>query len=394
MAVDVAYLTPRGLRAPVRLVGVADPARLFGGCLGHWPFALADNPQAEPFATLIQTDGGFCVRTDFDPARIHDSGVNAVCDIIAATARQRAVERTDELCLHAAAVEIGAALVVFPAIRRSGKSLLAACLAARGHRVFGDDVLPIPAPAPTIDGVATGAAMRLRLPLPNALSSSVREYISAHSGPANRQYQYLVSPQIAAHGSRAPIGALVALNLLPGERARLRQMSRGKMLKSLLHQNFARYADSGQVLSRLFGLAEACRSYELTYDQPEEAVEILESAFADQPAPAAPAAVTVSGPSRAPQKAVGPDCLAGHAPDARLAELDGECFAVSSDLSRVLHMDDGAQRIWALLKEPTSLSGAIGILHAAFPETPGTQIKSDTAAIWEKLARAGLISPV
>ena len=50
-------------------------------------------------------------------------------------------ENPELLCMHGAAVKIGNALVCFPARFRAGKSTLMACLAARGHQVFADDVL-------------------------------------------------------------------------------------------------------------------------------------------------------------------------------------------------------------------------------------------------------------
>src|SRR6266700_2611993 len=47
------------------------------------------------------------------------------------------------LCLHGAAVRIGGGLVCFPSVQKTGKSTLCVALAARGHTVYGDDVLAI-----------------------------------------------------------------------------------------------------------------------------------------------------------------------------------------------------------------------------------------------------------
>ena len=61
---------------------------------------------------------------------------------------------------------IAGRLVVFPNVRRAGKSTLSAAPARAGHRVFSDDVVPfsVPAAAPA-RGLAMEIAPRLLLPM-------------------------------------------------------------------------------------------------------------------------------------------------------------------------------------------------------------------------------------
>ena len=350
--------------------------------------------RAEPFATLSQSDGIYELSTGHSDKTPHYKGpVNAVCDIIAATSRQRAVEQPDELCLHAASVQLGSALAVFPAIRRTGKSVLTMTLASRGHRVFGDDVIPIPRPSGTMDGIATGAPLRLRLPLPDTLLPEIRAYVSAHSGPGNRQYQYITSPDIAPHGTRVPIGALVRLIRKSGAGPELRHMSRGVMLKSILHQNFARQATGGEILARLFALAESVPAYELAYDKPSDAAALLQDRLGDLTAPDIMPDLPELPPPVPPQTvASDPDMPLLQVPRADLKTLDGEIIATNADMTRIIHLDVGAHRIWRLLAEPTSQTQAVDVLSGAFSDVPATRIATETAAIFARFRDCGLVS--
>lgn len=117
----------RGLVAPVRLSGEGWNAGDFSEFLPNWPFEIVDVTDATPFATRERTDHGFVFSSDFgDGPAPHASLVNMVCDLIAHAARQRTRERPDDLCLHASAVQVGEGLVVMPATRRAGKSVMTA----------------------------------------------------------------------------------------------------------------------------------------------------------------------------------------------------------------------------------------------------------------------------
>src|SRR5690606_6543543 len=80
-------------------------------------------------------------------------------------------------------------------------------------------------------------------------------------------------------------------------------------------------------------------------------------------------------------------------PGAQVRNLDGDQFAVSADLRSILHMDEGASRIWTLLQRPTSLREAVAVLTAAFPDVPAGRITAETGGVLQALAVAGLIVP-
>lgn len=387
----------RGLRAPVLVVGVDDADALFSEYFKDWPYDIAPRSGSEPFATLEFKGGSYRLKTNIAPDPVpHKSPVNAICDLVAAAARQRADERPEELCLHAASVRMGAALVVFPAIRRAGKSSLTVALGAKGFEVFGDDVLPVTShPGAPVMGNATGSPIRLRLPLPPGLPGWVVDYIDNFRGPSNQQYLFVSPPQIAPHGRQVPIGALIHLERGEDIPTELVAMSPGIMLSKLLKQNFARSATADRILADLYGLAENTPAYWLRYSNIQEAVDILVTQFQDQPEPEKPVQVRPAQSARnIADIPAGPDIVLRQHPTAKLRQLGGEVFATNHALTSVLHLNEGAVRIWKLLEEPTSETEAVEILHTAFPDEALEKIKDDTRKIFNDMKSAGLVEPV
>jgi len=78
-------------------------------------------------------------------------------------------------------------------------------------------------------------------------------------------------------------------------------------------------------------------------------------------------------------------------PTAQLRELGGEVIATNQTLTRVLHLNEGAGRIWKLLAVPTSEAEAVEILDKAFPGVRFGELESDTRKIFQDLRRAGLV---
>jgi len=384
----------RGLRAPVLVMGIEAPDRLFDEYFQNWSYDITPRSAAEPFATLVFDGERYSLKTNLatDPVP-HKSPVNAICDLVAAAARQRADERPEEMCLHAACVQMGAALVVFPAVRRAGKSSLTMALAAKGFKVFGDDVLSVTSrPGAPVMGNATGSPIRLRLPLPPELPDWLVDHIDAYRGPGNQQYLYVSPPQIAHQGVQVPIGALIHLERGDDIATELLAMSPGIMLSRLLKQNFARSANADRILADLFGLAQNTPAFLLRYSNIEEAVDTLARQFQNQPAPKK---LVQERPTQGARSITdipaGPETALRQHPTALLRELGGEHFATNQTLTRVLHLNEGAVRIWKLLEQPTSETEAIEILHTAFPDASLVEIKADTQKTFGDLKDAGLV---
>lgn len=389
------YLRFEGLNAPIRVVGCESLLDNLPRYFPTRPYQRHDQDPTPPFATLVETDGTFHLVTFDGGPSTHSSEVNAVCDLIATMSRRRAFENPTSLCLHAASVKIGGGLVVFPATRRAGKSTLAAALATKGVEVYGDDILPIATEdGMPISGLAGGTSPRLRLPVPETAPQSMHRFLQSNPGPENRQYRYIPSAEVAAWGEQAPITAFVHLERVEGRTATLTPLSRGLMLKLLMKQNFAREGSAQHILAALYSLAAHTTSWSLSYDDLDDASDLLIRSFSDVVPPEIQyKTVSVPAENAYSQAGFDPKVQMIRHPEAALITLDGEAFAATRDMTRILHANAGVQRIWALLEEPTSAEDAIEILCAAFPDQDAASIKADTLPLFKTLLQHGLTIP-
>lgn len=183
---------------------------------------------------------------------------------------------SNHLCIHCAAVEMEQGLVVFPSPTKAGKSTLTLQLAASGHRIFGDDVLPLE--PERNEGFALGLSPRIRLPLPKALGAEPRAFLETHAGPGDRFYRYvdLSESELAQFGETAPVAALVLLERKASGPAHLEPVSQGEMLKLILRRNFADEVPAPDIFDRLHALCGDARRLRLTYSDGRAAVALLD----------------------------------------------------------------------------------------------------------------------
>lgn len=187
-------------------------------------------------------------------------------------------DHPDLLCLHAGAVEMGRGLVVFPSVGKSGKSMLAMALAARGHRFFCDDVLPVD--PVSLEAQGLGLAPLLRKPVPEA--AGVAAFVAARPGPCNENWTYVAmgADEMAPFGARRGIAALVLLDRQGGADAALAPIAKAEMLKEAILQNFGARRAPAMVLDSLARLIEAKDCYRLVYEDAGQAAGLLEERFA------------------------------------------------------------------------------------------------------------------
>ena len=178
------------------------------------------------------------------------------------------------LCMHGAAVKIDGRLVCFPASHRAGKSTLMACLAARGHKVFADDVLGLDGR----NGMALGFLPRLRVPLAARLNRATKTYIAAHQGPADQSWIYLDpgARGMARLGEMAPISTFVLLDRLDGGKPRAAPARTADVLRMLIAENIVRQLPMPEIFDRLHDLAVSSNRITLRYADPQQAARLLE----------------------------------------------------------------------------------------------------------------------
>lgn len=389
----------QGVSAPLRLDGADEVHPLLARIAADWPFEVSEaDPAAAPFFTIRSVEGASRLRCESHvedrPAQLWDP-VNAVCDAIAGLAVALPLSDARLISLHAAGVAFAGRLVVFPNIRRAGKSTLSAAFARAGHPVFSDDVVPLsfPAGGPAC-AHALGIAPRLRLPLPESLPGDFRAWAEAAPGPRNRQYQYLTLPGQPVHGATLPVGAFVLLERRDGPVvAELVPVPAEAAMDALLHQNFTRDRHSGEVLEVIAASLEAGPVWQLVYADLDEAVACLEAGFRGWAGTAEPGTGEEHrfGPARLDYRPGPP----GRSVVQRVGVVErwiGEVLYLADPEGRAIQrMDALAAAIWGMLEEPATPDELEEALAEAFPEIPRERIAADLQALLDRLWDAGLV---
>jgi hypothetical protein len=376
-----------------------DMAAAFRRVVHGWPATDAPRP-AGPFAEVWPAGARWTIELlRPEPRQQRHDPVNGICDLIVELNWSRLRRRTDLMCLHAAGVEMGGSLVVFPSGRRAGKSTLTAELSRRGHRVFSDDVLAVDLDAAAVPrGLATGIAPRLRVPLPDDAPQAFRHWVAADAGPENRQYKYLTGAPVAAHGSSLPLGAIVTLDRVEGDVSpTVAQMDAGEVLPVLIHQNFGRFGHAGRTLAAFEAIARDLPCLRLTYGRFEEAADFLEARVAGgllgsgAAARAADGTTPIFGGMVAPYD---PARAYRRRPGFRSVDIDREAFVADADGIGIFRLGQGMLPIWRLLEEPLMAREIVAVLGVIFPNVGRDILTNDVDAALRQLNEAGLIEAV
>lgn len=274
------------LTAPVRFTDCPELVEAVRTILPGWSVkdvTGADVPR--PLMRIRRTEKGYRRvsrwknRPSLVREKVRSTVVGALCGFHFELIDWYAEEHPDQLCLHAAAVQLGEGLVVFPALARAGKSVLTATLASLGVRVYGDDVVPVD--VRTRRGVALGIVPRLRPPLPPDVSSRLRAFVRSHAGPGyrNRLYVTIPSATLAPLGETAPVKGIVLLERGDEGSARVEDVDPAEALETLILQNFSLETPTDRVLDALHAVVLGARCCRLRYTRSEEAAALLLAEF-------------------------------------------------------------------------------------------------------------------
>ena len=317
---------------------------------------------------------------------------SAACGVVADISQAFCNQHRDCIGLHCGAVQINGQLVALTGPARAGKSTLISRLTAEPDMtVFCDDILPV-----LVDGLAygLGLAPRLRLPLPENASAAFRAHVATYLGPADNRYGYLCGPNIAPHGTRAPLRAFIVLARGDDGPASLHHMGAAEAVQHLVRQNISAPSEGAGQFERVTQMAESLACLKLVYSDLEDAVALLRQAFGGAGldasggdiAPALPATLepVTHPPARLDQ------CFR-RSQNVAIRAVDADLFLWHATEHSYFHLNMVARAVWTLLEEPVSGQEIADILCEGFPETPRAVIEADVAALLGAFAAEFLV---
>ena len=378
---------------PVRLFNCSGLVELFAPLFPGWTIRRSAAGSEIPIITVTFADGDYRIDGEWVPQNMQRSDpVDAICALIAELVRAYVLLNDQLLCLHGAAVEFSGRLVVFPSQYRAGKSVLTAALAARGCRVFGDDVLPLQLQDGV--GMAPGLAPRLRIPLPDNLEKGTRSFIDRHRRLGGEHYQYLELDDntLAPRGSKLAVGAFVLLERQPGAHPSLEPVADADVLKQVVWQNFAREADAGRILKLLNRMVKRAGGYRLRYDRAEDAARLLQEYFSrwETDCEQAESFTSSMGGATAEAAKVARGCYLRKA-EIDVVMTDEQIFLADSNGAAIYHLNTIGSAIWSLLAEPMTQQEICEVLLSAFPDLEPDLVRADVAGLCETLVSRKLL---
>ena len=398
MSDDSVKVTFNRLSAPVEIARDDRLLACLERILPGWHFL--ENENAGPASTKLhgRKYGYHLTSPRLEKSKRYQHEVDAVCALIVELVWGYLEEHPELLCLHGAAAEFSGRLVVFPSRYRAGKSLLSAALAARGVRLFADDVLPVlrPAPGQAVNGIAPGIQPRLRLPLPDNLDRLTRDFVTRRPGPESKRYRYLAltAEELAAAGESAPIGAFVLLERDDDASLDLSPLAADEVLRHVIWQNFARDRGAARILDELHGAVVAGQHYRLRYSSTDAAAALLLQRFmAWEISGITEEAPRASPPASDPSPGADPLPPSSYLRRPEVVEktVGDEQFLAELDGTRIYHLNPTAAAVWRLLAEPRTEAEIVEIVQAAFPEVDRRRIQAEIGALIESLRAKGLL---
>lgn len=320
---------------------------------------------------------------------------SATCGVIADISQAFCNQFPGIFGLHCGAFEINGHLVAMTGPARAGKSTLISRLTAEPDiTVFCDDILPV-----FSDGLAfgLGLAPRLRLPLPGTASTAFRAHVDACLGPSDNRYGYLCAPNIAPHGTRAPLRALIVLARGQDVPARLHRMEAAEAVQHLVRQNIAAPADGPGHFDQVTQMAGKLLCLKLVYSDLEEAVALLRAAFggASVPSPNVPVASPLPAQIAPVIHALAaPEQCYARDPMVAVRRVQDDLFLWHASEHSYFHLNPVARAIWTLLEAPVTGAEIAAVLGVAFPQADPETIAADVADLLGAFETEFLIRPV
>lgn len=384
-----------GVTLQIVLDHAAPVADALGAALSGWTPTRGTVPGAQARTTSVLGDKGtYAARSAFLGETIHGLGVaGAACAVIADLAQDYFVTRPGSLALHCAAFRFNNRLIGMTGPAKAGKSTLAARMTQETDMaVFCDDVLPM---QPDGNAVALGVAPRLRLPLPETCSDGFRAHVARHLGPRDDRYAYLCAPNVAAHGTTAPLSILLILDRKPDGDATLHAVTDHEALHYLLSQNMADLETADIAITQLTRLLHRITCLRLVYADLEDAVALVRHAFGGgaqiNPDVTVLPPLPQAAPRSLPVARMSSDLHWARRPDVMMQATGDSAFLWLPGRQTVWRMNALALAVWTMLEIPGSAQDLAAVLADHFTDQDQATLTADVNALLQGLAKAGLI---
>ena len=326
------------------------------------------------------------------------SPASAACSLVGELISQRMLNQPELLGLHCASVEINGRLVLFPESSKAGKSTLTVAFAAAGYKVFGDDVLGLNAQS---EGVAMGAAPRLRLPLPDSFSAEFVGYAKSHAGPEDERYRFVLPGKhgLANFNDTNPIGAIVLLERDASiTQPEVVTLPPAEGLLQLLCQNFARDIADATLLVRLLPLMQTVPCLLLRYSEPLAGARYLAKAIKEPQLQTTHQATLLNIPPHDTQ--LNNSSRVPASLEQRWAANNGvttyplgdELFLIHTASGAIHRLNSSGKVTWQLLQQQALSGHELSGLIASHFQVPLSQVKADITSLLTALAAAKLIA--
>ena len=400
---SVQQLLFKGCHSPVILVGCPELIEVMQGLAPSWAFSaesVSEEKRCHDSITIRKSIVGY-VRTSakINNPIIYADPVDAVCDFLVDLVKFYNDAHPQFMCLHAAAVAYQGGLILFPNTYNVGKSLLSAHLIAKGAKLFSDDVIPID--DVTFEGISLGCRARLRLPLPDNITSDFDDFYNQRRGVVSRQFQYLnlSNDEQADFAERLPIRAIVLLDRKPHYQTMLSQANLSDVIKAMVLRNFARQSGGRNILENLISLASNVPCYRLRYGDCHQGSKMLINRFTETwtaiPAPRHSNGFTndVAG-QRCDQLGNGAALIQGEyrrTPEVFSKAIDDDRFLVNARNNMIFHLNTMASIVWDLIETPVTIETVTTDLCQLFPDTDNQTIKNDAEMLFKQLLRNDLV---
>jgi len=181
------------------------------------------------------------------------------------------------MCLHGAGVQMSQGVIALAGDSGAGKSSVAMLLAARGHRLFGDDRVAL---APVTEAVALGLAPKLRWPLPPGAGASFARYVDERAAWWGEDAVY-VHPhpgEAAMLGERAPLAGVIVLTRSEADED-LVTMAPSAAVRALLPHCFAPHLGAERIVEAFAAMARQVPVVRLSYTHSTKAADLLTKTY-------------------------------------------------------------------------------------------------------------------